>query len=1165
MKTSSLLLSLLLVILSAGAALASTQNILVDYNFNTGGVNHSISGAGDINATRSFLSGSQVCTAGNGVCVNASTFALLVANVTGLQLQNTSIYTFLNALSANDTAISARVDSVNSTFLSANTTTNARIDSVNATAVAKAGTGTASCPTGQVAQNVTTTTGAPTSQCIALGTGSVNGTGNTGVLAKFSGSSTIANSSLVENTTHLKTTLNIVASTDGSNTTSPRIFGFTDLTTGEDMVFQFGDNSNTIQNGYGSRVIYGSYWGTELRGNRESTNLPTYTAGAAGDPALSIYGPNNNSAPIIRVIPLASANIGNWTEWQNSSGSTIAYINGTGTAFFPALKQNGNAVLDSTSAAGGDVTGTLSSLILNTVASAGTTGNATTIPVITINAKGLVTSITTANVNISGNAINDWPGMCPASTHMIGINSSGTTTIYCTPDAGNVTSTANGTANYISKFTNATNIVNSIIYDNGTFVGIGTASPVSLLSLDDGLGSSGNTNISFNSNRAAIGYIANQFELWTSDTSKDIIFMPGAVNHARINTTLFQLDTGNVGVDLTNHRIGVGTLAPTVPIQVEGSGTQQLYIKSTQASGGVGGVKISSVDGTDWSTIDFARNGTNQIGFGLMANSGGANDLSIYKNSGNIPLVRIFQSNGDVLINMITSQLSNSLFEINTTQNIFRDSNDTIANYIRFIKKGNETGQGVTTNSELGAVMFYGADNGSNLRRGAYIISQTLQAWNTTAAGAKLSFLTTSKDALTEVSRMSIDNGGIYIGSNGNESIGNRLRANNGAHNGLGFVTDSNSEYPVLWGYQSGNQPVTVIGYRPFTSTTYDSYNLTGNTVAVFSAQKRLGINMGISPGPQYTLDVNGSSNLSGKIYTPLTSGSVVFAAASGELRNNSNNLWWNDTSNQLFIATGGDYNEALQTKLLVGSDIDTYIPATSTSTSNDTEAGVSASTSRGTGIAPTASLDQDSGGFLRSYAYNGNTSAYQIIAGIRFIVNGTANATTQNLGGIMAFYTKPTTTTNYTEVARFDQAGNFGLAAVAPAGKLDVNGTSYFRGLANYTNNSIANALSYGYNKEVDAGTSGTAITINWNLGSVQNMTLTNNTTVSFTAPTIYPVRLQLRVNTGTGSFTVAWPAAKWVGATTPVTTITASRDDIVTCYYNGVTYYCADSQNFG
>ena len=56
-----------------------------------------------------------------------------------------------------------------------------------------------------------------------------------------------------------------------------------------------------------------------------------------------------------------------------------------------------------------------------------------------------------------------------------------------TPDVATTVTTTGGTANKIAKFSGTSTIVNSIIYDNGTDVGIGTTSPTSTLTVDDAL------------------------------------------------------------------------------------------------------------------------------------------------------------------------------------------------------------------------------------------------------------------------------------------------------------------------------------------------------------------------------------------------------------------------------------------------------------------------------------------------------------------------------------------------------------------------------------------------------------------------------------------------------------------------------------------------------
>ncbi len=53
-----------------------------------------------------------------------------------------------------------------------------------------------------------------------------------------------------------------------------------------------------------------------------------------------------------------------------------------------------------------------------------------------------------------------------------------------TPDAATTVTTTGGTANKIAKFSGSNTIVNSILYDNGTEVGIGTTSPSATLTVD---------------------------------------------------------------------------------------------------------------------------------------------------------------------------------------------------------------------------------------------------------------------------------------------------------------------------------------------------------------------------------------------------------------------------------------------------------------------------------------------------------------------------------------------------------------------------------------------------------------------------------------------------------------------------------------------------------
>lgn len=92
----------------------------------------------------------------------------------------------------------------------------------------------------------------------------------------------------------------------------------------------------------------------------------------------------------------------------------------------------------------------------------------------------------------------------------------------------------------------------------------------------------------------------------------------------------------------------------------------------------------------------------------------------------------------------------------------------------------------------------------------------------------------------------------------------------------------------------------------------------------------------------------------------------------------------------------------------------------------------------------------------------------------------------------------------------------------------------------------------------EVNNGNSGSAKTIDWTSGLDQKITLTANTTLTFTAPK-GPCDLFLKViQDGTGSRTITWPAAvKWAGGTAVDLTDTAAATDIVKLHFDGTNYY--------
>jgi len=108
------------------------------------------------------------------------------------------------------------------------------------------------------------------------------------------------------------------------------------------------------------------------------------------------------------------------------------------------------------------------------------------------------------------------------------------------------------------------------------------------------------------------------------------------------------------------------------------------------------------------------------------------------------------------------------------------------------------------------------------------------------------------------------------------------------------------------------------------------------------------------------------------------------------------------------------------------------------------------------------------------------------------------------------------------------------------------------------------AGAHSIGFTLQAATGDGTT--TIDWKLGNKFKFTFGSQAdTFTFTAPT-NPGSIQLiLIQDGTGSRTATWPGTvKWVGGTAPTLTTTAAGIDIVSCLWDGTSYFCVGSLAF-
>src|SRR4051794_35322942 len=95
----------------------------------------------------------------------------------------------------------------------------------------------------------------------------------------------------------------------------------------------------------------------------------------------------------------------------------------------------------------------------------------------------------------------------------------------------------------------------------------------------------------------------------------------------------------------------------------------------------------------------------------------------------------------------------------------------------------------------------------------------------------------------------------------------------------------------------------------------------------------------------------------------------------------------------------------------------------------------------------------------------------------------------------------------------------------------------------------------------DTDAAT----ITMDWNVSENHQVTLAGNRTLVFSNPVngcVYRVKV---TQDATGSRTLSYPSTvKWVGGSAPSLTATASRTDLLTFVWDGVSYLGTSNLNF-
>ena len=110
-----------------------------------------------------------------------------------------------------------------------------------------------------------------------------------------------------------------------------------------------------------------------------------------------------------------------------------------------------------------------------------------------------------------------------------------------------------------------------------------------------------------------------------------------------------------------------------------------------------------------------------------------------------------------------------------------------------------------------------------------------------------------------------------------------------------------------------------------------------------------------------------------------------------------------------------------------------------------------------------------------------------------------------------------------------------------------------------NLTNNNVINIQTLDFNQEYANPASGSGtVNINWQLGARQNITLTGSPTFTFTNPIGISSLLFRLIQDGSGNRTVTWPASvNWVGGAPPTLSTSGNSVDMISLYWNGISYY--------
>jgi hypothetical protein len=198
-----------------------------------------------------------------------------------------------------------------------------------------------------------------------------------------------------------------------------------------------------------------------------------------------------------------------------------------------------------------------------------------------------------------------------------------------------------GTANFLTKWTGTSTVSNSLIFDNGTNVGIGTVSPSTLLHINgtarisSTLRLEGNITVGSDATQWILSGVANGGAIWQKSNgsaggSDDRYLRLGNIDNN---------GTANYVMTIFNSNVGIGTTAPTVTLDVTGaakfSGVATAKSFSVVGTNGYSGQIIQQGDIFGSAATNLLIQSTTSNGIGFLTNGGTTFNMFI-NSSGNV-------------------------------------------------------------------------------------------------------------------------------------------------------------------------------------------------------------------------------------------------------------------------------------------------------------------------------------------------------------------------------------------------------------------------------------------------------------------------------------------------------------------------------------------------